>query len=70
MVCLATLGEPIRDEALAVGLGLEHVKDSDRDEHSNWGWPLRDVERLEPYVPAKGAQGWWTWRHSSQEAAA
>lgn len=69
VVCLATLGQPIRDAGLAAALGVEWVNDSDRDEHSNWGWPLRDVARLEPYVPAKGAQGWWTWRASASEAA-
>lgn len=62
VLCLATLGEPIRDEALAAKLGLHSVNDSDRSEHSNWGWPLSEIEPLEPFVPARGSQGWWTWR--------
>lgn len=62
VVCLATLGKPIRNEELAQALELPAVNDSDRDEHSNWGWPLSDIERLEPYAPARGQQGWWTWR--------
>jgi hypothetical protein len=61
IVCLATLGEPIRNETLAAKMGIEWANDSDREEHSNWGWPLTDIERLEPFVPARGAQGWWTW---------
>lgn len=62
VLCLATLGEPIRDAQLAQELGLEHVNDSEREAHSNWGWPLRKIERLEPFVPARGAQGWWAWK--------
>lgn len=26
-----------------------------------WCWELTDVQPLDPPVPAKGAQGWWTW---------
>jgi hypothetical protein len=59
ILCLATLGQPIRGEQLAAQLGLTH--DSDRDEHSNFGWPLTDVQPLTPYVPARGSQGWWRW---------
>lgn len=78
VVCLATLGEPIRNDALAARLGLAPdgdaiwsltgrigsppLNDSDRDEHSNYGWPLTDIRRLEPFVPARGAQGFWIWR--------
>ena len=67
VVCLATLGEPIRDAALAKQLGIASpVNDSDRMEHSNWGWPLTDVEALEPFVPARGALGWWTWTRTDE----
>lgn len=62
VLCLATLGRPIRDAELAERLGTAWVNDSDRDEHSNWGWPLNDIEVLFPYVPARGAQGWWQWK--------
>ena len=62
VLCTAILGEPIRDAALAAQLGTHAVNDSDRDQHSNWGWPLTDIERLEPFVPATGKQGFWDWR--------
>lgn len=62
VLCTAILGEPIRDVALTERLGTHAVNDSDRDEHSNWGWPLTDIERLQPFVPARGAQGFWTWQ--------
>lgn len=62
VLCLATLGAPIRDADLAERLGIPWpANDSDREEHSNWGWPLTDIEVLRPYLPARGAQGWWTW---------
>ena len=61
IVCLATLGAPVRDAEMAEKVGLPAPNDSDRDEHTNWGWPLTDIERLEPFVPARGFQGWWTW---------
>lgn len=35
--------------------------DSDRIEHSNWAWPVSEVQRFEPIVPAKGLQGFWNW---------
>ena len=61
VLCIATLGEPIRNEALAEALGGGLCHDSTRDEHTNWGWPLTDIERLEPFVPARGHQGFWNW---------
>jgi len=64
VLCTAILGEPVRDAALAERLGTSFVNDSDRGEHSNWGWPLAEIERLEPFVPARGAQGFWTWERS------
>lgn len=62
VVCLATLGQPLRDNDLARRIGVPEVQDSDRVEHSSWGWPLSEVERLQPFVPARGAQGWWRWQ--------
>jgi hypothetical protein len=55
----ATLGQPLRNADLATALGTPVVNDSDRTEHTNWGWPLADFRHLEPIVPARGAQGWW-----------
>lgn len=63
VLCLATLGEPIRDDALTAALGVGHLADSDRQGHTNWGWPLTEIVRLEPFVPARGRQGIWTWQH-------
>lgn len=37
------------------------VADSDRLDHSIWAWPLTEIERLEPPLPARGAQGFWNW---------
>ncbi len=64
VLCLATLGRPVRDAELAEQLGVPSVNDSDRGEHSNWGWPLTNIEPLTPYVPARGRQGWWMWTRS------
>lgn len=56
----AVLGNPVRAEAIVAEFGGP-VNDSDRDQHSNWAWPLTEIERVEPIVPAKGAQGFWEW---------
>ena len=61
IVCTAILGQPIRNEELAAALGIPWVNDSDRDEHSNWGWPLTEIERVDPPVRATGKQGFWRW---------
>ena len=61
VLCTAILGKPLRDAELAKAIGADWSIDSDRAEHSNWGWPLSDVHRLEPFVPATGAQGFWNW---------
>jgi hypothetical protein len=58
VLCTAVLGEPIR----ASDYAQAHGTDSDRVDHTKWGWPLTAIEVLEPFVPAKGMQGFWTWR--------
>jgi hypothetical protein len=61
VVALATLGRPVRGIGLERELGITH--DSDRDEHSNFGWPLSEIEEIpgpHPYV--RGKQGWWHWQ--------
>lgn len=40
------------------------VNDSARAEHSNWAWPVSHPQPFEPPVPARGAQGFWTWSRS------
>lgn len=61
MLGTAILGTPVNAMAIVHEFGGP-ANDSDRDEHANWAWPLNDVERLEPIVPAKGEQGFWEWR--------
>jgi hypothetical protein len=61
IVCLATLGEPIRNGDVERAMGLPVMNDSDRGEHSNWGWPLTDIQPLMPPLPATGSQGFWKW---------
>lgn len=48
------------------GLDVVHefggkVNDSDRDQHSNFAWPLTNIKVFEPFIPAKGAQGFFEW---------
>lgn len=57
VLCTARLGVPITAEQYARAF----KGDSDRVDHSRWGWPLTEIEPLEPFVPAKGAQGFWSW---------
>lgn len=40
---------------------FEGLSDSDRREHSNWAWPVSEIEPFEPIVPIKGHQGFWHW---------
>ena len=61
VLCTAVLGIPLRGAEMAQRLGLPTVTDSDRDQHMNWGWPLTEIIKLEPFVPARGRQGFWTW---------
>lgn len=61
VVCTAMVGGPVRSHEIRAELGGP-VNDSDRPEHSNWAWPMLDVEELMPPVEARGAQGLWNWR--------
>lgn len=61
MLGTAMLGEPINGSKIVHEFG-GHVNDSDRMEHSNWAWPLTEIQPLEPIVPVRGAQGFWEWR--------
>lgn len=60
VVCVVTLGEPVRANLVTHEFGGP-VNDSDRAEHTNFAWPMRDVCALEPPEPARGAQGFWRW---------
>jgi hypothetical protein len=57
----ATLGEPRRAFDIVSEFGAR-LNDSDRSEHCNWAWPLTDIEVFKPFVPARGAQGFWDWK--------
>jgi hypothetical protein len=41
--------------------------DSDRLNHNKFAWPLSDVDRFEPPIPARGAQGFWNWMSSARD---
>jgi hypothetical protein len=43
--------------------------DSDRIDHSKFAWPLTGIERFEPVIPARGAQGFWDWSYTVDRAA-
>lgn len=62
VVGTAVLGEPKRGEEIAKEFGAPSANDSDRLQHSNWGWPMLSIHPLEPPQPARGAQGLWDWR--------
>lgn len=53
----ALLGTPIRCTEMTEAQGV----DSDRVDHHMWAWPLTAIEPLEPFAPARGAQGFWPW---------
>jgi hypothetical protein len=59
----AVLGEPIECRQL-FSSGTLTYPDSDRVEHQAWAWPLRDIERFDVPVPARGAQGLWSWSNA------
>jgi hypothetical protein len=61
------LGEPRRAYEIVSDFG-GRVNDSDRNEHSNWAWPVSEIQHLEPPVPARGAQGFWRWSPGSEAA--
>lgn len=55
-----TVGKPVRSWEVAGEFGGK-VNDSDRDKHSNWAWPMRDIHVFEPFHPCAGKQGLWDW---------
>lgn len=60
----AVLGTPRRATEIHAD-----VADSDRIDEHVWGWPLTDIRPMTPIVPARGAQGFWTWPHPIEDAA-
>lgn len=61
------LGDPRRAYEIVNEFG-GRINDSDRDQHSNWAWPVSDIQHLEPPVPARGSQGFWRWSQGSKVA--
>lgn len=56
----AILGTPIT----ALQWAATHLSpgyDSSRIDHHKFAWPLTGIERFEPIIPARGAQGFWDW---------
>lgn len=62
----ATIGQPLQNQQLADKLGVPRVNDSDRDEDSNWGWPLLNVRPERPIIPTKGKQGLWVFERPAR----
>lgn len=57
----AIVGEPRSGDAIGADLGVLRANDSDREYHSNWGWPMLAIERWPEPVKMRGAMGLWTW---------
>jgi hypothetical protein len=57
VLCTAILARPIRAPDYAGQRGI----DSDRIDHTKWGWPLMEIEPVIPMAPATGRQGFWRW---------
>lgn len=57
----AICGEGRSGYDIAEEFGAEHVNDSDRDDHANYGWPMTEIEVWDTPVPARGSQGIWFW---------
>lgn len=58
----AIIGKPVpAAEAVVSAYGESFRGDSNRIDHSVFGWPLTDIRRFEPPIEAKGAQGFWWW---------
>lgn len=55
----AILGKPVSVTEMAKGTVLQ---DSDRIDHSLFGWPMMDVQPFPEPVIVNGAQGFWNWR--------
>lgn len=57
----AIVGESRNGYDVAELFGAEHVNDSDRNEHANYGWPLREIRAWPEPIPARGGQGIKFW---------
>ena len=57
----AIVGEPRSGADIGADLGALQVNDSDRDYHTNWGWPMLEIEAWPEPIAMRGAMGLWTW---------
>jgi hypothetical protein len=55
------LGEPRKGTDIAAEFGVPRANDSDRDDHSNWGWPMLEIDKWPEPVSMRGFQGYWNW---------
>lgn len=62
----AIVGEPRLGSEIAEEFGVPRANDSDRDAHSNWGWPMLEIETWPQPVRMRGAQGLWNWPAAEQ----
>ena len=46
---------------IAAEFGATTINYSDRDLHSNFGWPLTDIELWDEPIRMSGKQGLWNW---------
>ncbi|MGH7122142.1 MAG: hypothetical protein ACREFP_24630 [Acetobacteraceae bacterium] len=71
VVCTAVLGEPLRNSDLRAALFGDDagINEDLLWEDSNWGWPLTEIEPIEPPEPVRGQRGFWRWRDRQQAAA-
>lgn len=57
----AVVGVSREGAQIAQEFTCQKVNDSDRDEMSNFGWPLTEIERWPEPVRMAGKQGLWNW---------
>lgn len=57
----AVLGELRLGTDIAEEFGVPRAKDSNRDEHANWGWRMAFVDLWPEPIPMRGKQGFWNW---------
>lgn len=63
----AVVGSAVSGDQLAIDFGVVKANDSSRNYHSNWGWPMLEVELWTDPLPVRGAQGLWTWPEPAAE---
>lgn len=54
------IGDPVDGWTACERMGRP-VNDSDRSQHSNFGWPMLAITPWAAPVPCRGAQGFWDW---------